>query len=99
MHDLVLVGVPLIAILVGILFSRSDIKDLRAEMVARFADVQIRFADVQTRFNEVDARFNSVEARFNKIEDHLSRIDADLRQFYHLTGKLEARMDALDKRG
>ena len=70
MHDIVTVGIPLIAILAGILFSRSDIKELRAEM----------------------------SARFNKVEDHLGRIDADLRQFYHLTGKLEARMDAYDKR-
>jgi hypothetical protein len=78
MHDVVIVGIPLIAILAGIFFSRSDTKELRAEM---------------------NARFNAVDARFNKVEDHLGRIDADLRQFYHLTGKLEARMDSLEKRG
>jgi hypothetical protein len=71
MHDVVIVGIPLIAILAGIFFSRSDTKELRAEM----------------------------NALFNKIEDHLGRIDADLRQFYHLTGKLEARMGSLEKRG
>ena len=81
MHDIVTVGIPLIAILAGILFSRSDIKELRAEMSARV--------------NKIDG---DVNARFNKVEDHLGRIDADLRQFYHLTGKLEARMDAFDKR-
>ncbi len=70
MHDVVIVGIPLIAILAGIFFNRGDIKDLRTEM----------------------------NSRFNKVEDHLGRIDADLRQFYHLTGKLEARMDAFDKR-
>jgi hypothetical protein len=47
----------------------------------------------------MNARFNAVDALFNKIEDHLGRIDADLRQFYHLTGKLEARMGSLEKRG
>jgi DNA anti-recombination protein RmuC len=77
MHDIVIVGVPLVAILAGIFFSRSDIKDLRAEM---------------------RSEFNKVYDRFNKVEDHLGRIDADLRQFYHLTGKLEARMDAIEKR-
>ena len=70
MHDVVIVGIPLAAILAGILFNRSDVKELRAEM----------------------------NTRFNKVEDHLGRIDADLRQFYHLTGKLEARMDSYDKR-
>ena len=77
MHDIVVVGVPLIAILAGILFNRSDLRELRADM---------------------DARFNKVDARFNKIDDHLGQINADLRQFYHLTGKLEGRMDAIEKR-
>ena len=77
MHDVVIVGIPLVAILAGIFFGRSDVKDLRIEMVARFGEVN---------------------KRFDKVEDHLGRIDADLRQFYHLTGKLEARMDGLEKR-
>ena len=77
MHDIVTVGVPLIAILAGVLFTRSDVKELRTEM---------------------NARFGEMTNRFNKVEDHLGRIDADLRQFYHLTGKLEARMDSLEKR-
>jgi hypothetical protein len=77
MHDIVVVGVPLIAIFAGILFNRSDTKDLRGELKDMRGDMQ---------------------ARFNKVDDHLGRIDADLRQFYHLTGKLEARMDAVEKR-
>ena len=77
MHDVVVVGIPLIAILAGILFSRSDSKDLRGEVK--------------------DLR-SEMLARFSKVEDYLGRIDADLRQFYHLRGKLEARMDSLDKR-
>ncbi len=81
MHDVIIVGVPLIAILAGILFSRSDIKELRS-------DVSKDIRDLRSEMN----------ARFNKVEDHLGRIGADLRQFYHLTGKLEARMDSLEKR-
>jgi hypothetical protein len=70
MHDVVVVGIPLIAILTGILFNRGDIRDLRAEMIARF----------------------------DKVDERLDRTDADLRQFYHLSGKLEGRMDAIEKR-
>ena len=88
MHDIVIVGIPLIAILAGILFGRSDAKDLRGEM----KDLR---AEMNARFNKISG---DVDSRFNKVEDHLGRIDADLRQFYHLTGKLEARMDSLDKR-
>jgi hypothetical protein len=81
MHDVVVVGIPLLAILAGILFNRSDIKDLRAEMNARF--------------NQIEGNVND---RFNRIEDRLAGIEADIRQFYHLTGKLEGRIDALEKR-
>jgi hypothetical protein len=77
MHDVVTIGVPLIAILAGILFSRNDVKDLRGEL-----------RDLRSEMN----------TRFTRVEGHLERIDADLRQFYHLTGKLEARMDAIEKR-
>ncbi len=84
MHDVVIVGVPLIAILAGIFFSRSDVKDLRGE--------------IKDLRSEMQSRFTEVQSRFNKVEDHLGRIDADLRQFYHLTGKLEARMDSMEKR-
>ncbi len=76
MHDILTIGVPLVAILAGVLFNRNDTKDLRLELHALRADMQ---------------------TRFNRVDDHLGRIDADLRQFYHLTGKLEARMDALEK--
>jgi DNA anti-recombination protein RmuC len=78
MHDVVIVGIPLIAILAGILFGRSDAKEVCGEL-----------RDLRSE----------MQSRFNKVEDHLGRIDADLRQFYHLTGKLEARMDSFEKRG
>jgi len=77
MHDIVVVGIPLIAILAGILFNRHDVKELRAEMIARF--------------NKVDERFNRVDTRFD-------RVDADLRQFHFITGKLEGRLEAIEKR-
>jgi hypothetical protein len=77
MQDVVVVGVPLVAILAGILFNRSDGKELRAEIKDLRGDMQ---------------------SRFDKVDDRLDRIDADLRQFYHLSGKLEGRMDAIEKR-
>jgi hypothetical protein len=84
MHDVIVVGVPLLAILAGILFNRNDFRDLRSEM-----------SGLRSEMNGLRAEMN---ARFNKIEDRLAGIDADLRQFYHLTGKLEGRVDAIEKR-
>ncbi len=92
MHDVVIVGIPLIAILAGILFSRSDNKDLRNEVRSGIKDLR----------NEMRDEFRAVRSKMRTIQsetrDHLNRIDADMRRFYHLTGTLEARMDAVDKR-
>jgi hypothetical protein len=52
MHDVITVGVPLIAILAGILFNRSDVKDLRAEMRDGFSRVH---ADLAALKSEVHA--------------------------------------------
>ncbi len=91
MHDALTIGVPVLAILAGILFNRSDVKELRAEMRARFDRVDAQFDRVDAQFDRVDARFDQVDARFN-------RVDADLRQFYAVTGKLEGRVDEISKR-
>ncbi len=70
MHDVVIVGIPLVAILAGILFNRTDNRETRSEI----RDLRV------------------------EVMSRLSQIDADLRQFYHLNGKLEGRMDAIEKR-
>jgi len=88
MHDVVVVGIPLLAILAGIFFGRSDIKELRSEMRSEIGELRSEIGGLRSEMNE----------RFNKIEDRLNQIDADLRQFYHLAGKLEGRIDALEKR-
>ena len=70
-------SVPLIAILAGILFHRSDAKELRSEM----KDLRSEIKDLRS---EMNIKF--------------SQISADLRPFYHFTGKLEACMDSLEKK-
>jgi hypothetical protein len=37
-------------------------------------------------------------AQHAEVLVRLATIDADLRQFYHLNGRLEGRIDALEKR-
>ena len=76
MHDVLTIGVTLVAIPAGVLFNRNDTRELRTELTSLRTEML---------------------TRFNRVEDHLGHIDADLRQFYHLPGKLEARMDALEK--
>jgi hypothetical protein len=42
--------------------------------------------------------FLYTNARISSLEQRLIVMEADMRQFYHLTGKLEGRIDALEGR-
>ena len=55
------------------------------------SDVKELCSEMNGMRQEANARHSEVLARFNVLE-------VDTRQFYHLTGKLEARMDAMEKR-
>ena len=74
MHDALTIGVPVLAILAGILFNRSDVKELRAEMRARFDRVDARFDQVDARFNRVDADLRQVYAFTGKLEGRIDEI-------------------------
>ena len=71
MHDVVVAGIPLIAILAGILFSRSDTEELRGEI----KDLRNEMRD-ELRAVRSEMRIIQSETR-----DQLNRIDGDLRQF------------------
>ena len=73
MHDVLIVSVPLITILAGLFFNRTEMQGLRAELKADMKDLR----------SEMNGRFD--------------RVDAELRYFHGLTGKLDARVEALEK--
>jgi hypothetical protein len=81
MHDVFTVGVPLLAILAGILLNRGDVNALRAEMRGELKDVRGEMRDMRL---EMLRRFDA--------------IDAELRYFHGTLGKLDARVEALEKR-
>ena len=81
MHDVIIVGVPLLAILAGILFNRSDIQGLRNEISGLRSEFK---ADIRDLRSEMNSRFD--------------RVDAELRYFHGVTGKLDGRIEALEKR-
>jgi hypothetical protein len=71
---------------------------LGVPLIAIFAGILFNRVDLRELRVEMNSRFSKIEDRFTRVEDHLARIGTDLRQFYHLTGKLEGRMDAIEKR-
>jgi hypothetical protein len=58
------VGVPTLAVLVGILIDNSRLNDLRGHMEARFADMREMWRSDLRRVEQViDARLKDLEAR------------------------------------
>jgi hypothetical protein len=77
MHDVMIVGLPLVVILAGILLNRAEVRELRGEM-----------KDLRGEIRELRSEMNS---RFNAV-------DAELRYFHGYAGKLEGRIEAMEKR-
>ena len=93
MHDVLIVGIPLLAILAGILFSRSDIKELSSEIRGEIKDVRSDMKDFRSEIKgELQELRSEMKTRFDLV-------DAELRYFRGTIGKLDARMDAFEKRG
>jgi hypothetical protein len=46
--------------------------------------------DIRELRGEINSLRSEMYSRFDKVDMQLSGINADLRQFYHLSGKLEA---------
>jgi hypothetical protein len=88
MHDAITIGIPVFAILLGILFNRNDVRRLEDKMDGKFEKVHTEIRELRS---EMNARFNAVDARFNTV-------DAELRYFHGVTGKLDGRIQAIEGR-
>jgi uncharacterized coiled-coil DUF342 family protein len=101
-HDLFIVGVPMLVILAGILLNRNDIKELRSEFRSEIKELRTEIKDVRAEISDLRSESGSLRsdmmAQHAEVLVRLATIDADLRQFYHLNGRLEGRIDALEKR-
>ena len=86
MHDTLTIGIPVFAILAGILFNRSDLKDLRSELRGEIKESR---GEIKTLRDEVNRRFDDVIGRFDAV-------DAELRYFHGTTGRLEGRIQSLE---
>ncbi len=84
MHEYAPLAITLVAIFAGILVNKSDLNSLKADM--------------NTRFERVDKQFDRVDKRIDELNSRLLGIEADLRQFYSITGELKGRVDLLEKR-
>ena len=47
---------------------RHDVRDLRAEMIRRFEQVDKRFEQIDRRFEQIDGRFLQIDGRFAHMD-------------------------------
>ena len=66
MHDAVTIGVPLIAILFGVLLNQQGLRDLRATM--------------ESRFNSVDTRLDRMQADLSQFYRTFGEAIANIRE-------------------
>ena len=88
MHDVITIGVPLIAILFGVLINQQGLRDLRASMESRFNAIESRFSALESR----------VEGRFNSLDARLDRMQADLSGFHRTLGTVDSEITNLKER-
>ena len=81
MHDVVTVGIPMIAILFGIFWNQRAVDKLEVHM--------------DKKFGEVDRRFGEVDRRFDRMESRMDRMQADLSGFYREMGRMDAEITHL----
>jgi hypothetical protein len=92
-------NLQLVIIVVGLLATIATslwgihINNSRGEKLE--AKMDVRFAQIDGRFAQMDAKIDILRTEVNHRFDGLQR---DFNQFYLLTGRLEGRIDASEKR-
>jgi hypothetical protein len=91
MHDVIVVGLPLLAILAGIFFNNS-----------RFDRLDARIDKVQSELNlKIERVQSDLTARIERVQFDLTarmdRMQADLGNFYGILGEHKAKIENLEK--
>ncbi len=102
MHDVIVVGLPLLAILAGIFFNNSRFDRLDARIDKVQSELNLKIERVQS---DLTARIEKVQsdltARIEKVQSDLTarmdRMQADLGNFYGILGEHKAKIENLEK--
>ena len=87
MHDALTIGIPVLAILLGILWNQQGLRDLRDETASLRNEMIIRFGGTDARIDRVQSDLNG---RLDRMQAHLNgrldRMQADPSQFHRTLG-------------
>lgn len=89
MHDVITVGVPVLAILFGILWNQRGLDRLESRLDKVEAGLNARIDSLSAR---VDGRIDKMQS---ELTARIDRIQADLLQFYRILGEHGADIQTL----
>ena len=72
MHDTLTIGIPVFVILAGILFNRSDLKDLRSELKGEIKEMR---GEIKNLRDEVNRRFDAVDAELRYFHGTTGKLE------------------------
>ena len=87
MHDVVIVGVPLIAILGGIFFNNQALARVETRLDGRLDRVENEMRDVRGEIKDLRGDVTSLRSEMHR----------EFEQFYRTLGQHDARIDNLEK--
>ena len=91
------VGIPTIAVLVGILLNNRQIDALRSEMRSEINSLRSEF---NSRFETLNIRITQLDTRIDFLEKTMNaRFDAAHEALLRVEGVMDARLKHLEERG
>ena len=102
MHDVIVVGLPLLAILAGIFFNNSRFDQLETRVDRVQSDLTARIETVQSELNgKIENVQTGLSAKIERVQSYLTaridRMQADLGNFYGIRGEHKAKIENLEK--
>ena len=91
MHDVIVVGLPLLAILAGIFFNNSRFDRLETRVDKFQFDLTAKIERVQS---DLTAKIEKVQS---DLTARIDRMQADLGNFYGILGEHKARIENFEK--
>lgn len=88
-----------LTVVVGIFFNNKGLADLKVDLKGDIADLKKDNASLKAELkNDIAVLKIDLKADINRLDTWLNGIQSDLSQFFAVTGKLEGRIDAIEKR-
>jgi predicted nucleic acid-binding Zn-ribbon protein len=94
MHDVVIVGVPLIAILGGIFFNNQSLARVETRLDGRLDRLENNLKDFRGEIRDLRGEIKDIR---NNLKDLRSEMHREFEQFYRTLGQHDAKIEIIEK--